>query len=129
VCFDLVLVAHSQKTKYFMRRFESFERKWIADVRRQLAEHSRYYISGGNRMKHRHLKHFIYPAIFLVIMLALVSVGWLNATSAQKKTAPTTASDWPAYGRDAGGSRFVPHKQINRANVKNLKLAWTYRTS
>lgn len=37
-------------------------------------------------------------------------------------------SDWPAYGRDAGGSRFSPLKQINRDNVSQLKIAWTYRT-
>lgn len=37
-------------------------------------------------------------------------------------------SDWPAYGRDAGGSRYSPLARINRDNVKNLKLAWTYST-
>ncbi len=36
--------------------------------------------------------------------------------------------DWPAYGRDGGGSRFAPIDQINRQNVKELKIAWTYRT-
>lgn len=36
--------------------------------------------------------------------------------------------DWPAYGRDAGGARFSPLKQINPENVRNLQLAWTYRT-
>jgi len=36
--------------------------------------------------------------------------------------------DWPAYGRDPGGSRYSPLTQINRENVKSLKLAWTYRT-
>jgi quinoprotein glucose dehydrogenase len=38
------------------------------------------------------------------------------------------ASDWPAYGRDAGGSRFSPLAEINRANVAGLKVAWTYCT-
>ena len=37
-------------------------------------------------------------------------------------------SDWPAYGHDAGGSRYSPLSQINRDNVKQLKVAWTYRT-
>src|SRR5262249_3450738 len=37
-------------------------------------------------------------------------------------------SDWPAYGRDAGGSRYSPLAQINRGNVDQLKIAWTYRT-
>ena len=37
-------------------------------------------------------------------------------------------SEWPSYGRDAGGSRYSPLTQINRENVKRLKVAWTYRT-
>ena len=37
-------------------------------------------------------------------------------------------NDWPAYGKDAGGSRFSQLKQINRSNVNKLKVAWTYRT-
>jgi quinoprotein glucose dehydrogenase len=47
--------------------------------------------------------------------------------SAQKKTKPSNA-EWSAYGRDGGGARFAPLTQINRANVKQLKPAWTYRT-
>jgi quinoprotein glucose dehydrogenase len=38
------------------------------------------------------------------------------------------AQDWPAYGRDAGGSRYSPLDQINRANVATLKLAWEWKT-
>ncbi|HZH42181.1 MAG TPA: pyrroloquinoline quinone-dependent dehydrogenase [Gemmatimonadales bacterium] len=37
-------------------------------------------------------------------------------------------SDWPAYGHDAGGSRFSPLTQIDSTNVQKLKLAWVYRT-
>lgn len=36
--------------------------------------------------------------------------------------------DWSAYGRDTLGTRYSPFTQINRSNVKNLELAWTYRT-
>lgn len=36
--------------------------------------------------------------------------------------------DWTAYGRDAGGSRFVPNCAITRENVGRLKPAWTFRT-
>ena len=36
--------------------------------------------------------------------------------------------DWPAYGGDAGGTRYSRLKQINRSNVATLKTAWTYRT-
>jgi quinoprotein glucose dehydrogenase len=36
--------------------------------------------------------------------------------------------EWPAYGRDAGGSRYSPLTQINRSNVKDLKVGWEYHT-
>jgi len=36
--------------------------------------------------------------------------------------------DWPAYGRDAGGSRFSPLTEITPGNVSRLEVAWTYNT-
>ncbi len=36
--------------------------------------------------------------------------------------------DWPAYGRDGGGTKYSPLGQIDRSNVQNLKVAWTFRT-
>src|SRR6185437_14667583 len=53
-----------------------------------------------------------------IIALALV-MGALGASR---------DDEWPAYGRDPGGQRFSPLKQINRTNVGSLKVAWTYRT-
>ena len=35
---------------------------------------------------------------------------------------------WPAYGNDAGGTRYSAAAQIDRTNVDKLQLAWTYRT-
>jgi quinoprotein glucose dehydrogenase len=35
---------------------------------------------------------------------------------------------WPAYGSDPGGIRYSPAEQITPANVKNLKVVWTFRT-
>lgn len=40
--------------------------------------------------------------------------------------APDTG--WPTYGNDPGGTRYSPATQINRDNVTQLKVAWTYRT-
>lgn len=37
-------------------------------------------------------------------------------------------SEWRAYGGDASGSRYSTLKQIDRANVRNLKRAWTFHT-
>ncbi|WP_345816522.1 glucose/quinate/shikimate family membrane-bound PQQ-dependent dehydrogenase [Paraburkholderia sp. PREW-6R] len=37
-------------------------------------------------------------------------------------------SDWPAYGRTQEGTRYSPLQQITPDNVKNLQVAWTFRT-
>lgn len=36
--------------------------------------------------------------------------------------------DWPAWGRNLAGDKFAQFDQINKQNVKELKVAWTYRT-
>jgi quinoprotein glucose dehydrogenase len=41
---------------------------------------------------------------------------------------PADESSWPAYGRDAGGTRYAPLTQIDRHNVQTLRLAWIERT-
>jgi quinoprotein glucose dehydrogenase len=38
------------------------------------------------------------------------------------------AGDWPAYGHDAGGTRYSPLPEITHTNVARLAVAWTYRT-
>jgi quinoprotein glucose dehydrogenase len=37
-------------------------------------------------------------------------------------------AQWGAYGGDPGGNRHSPLTQIDRRNVGQLKIAWTYRT-
>lgn len=61
----------------------------------------------------------------MVLLSLLIFFCALSTADAQKQK---PSSDWPAYGRDAGGSRFSPLNQINRSNVAQLKTAWTYRT-
>ncbi|WP_066097356.1 membrane-bound PQQ-dependent dehydrogenase, glucose/quinate/shikimate family [Xanthomonas massiliensis] len=39
-----------------------------------------------------------------------------------------SGKDWPAWGRNTGGNRYAQFDQINTSNVKDLKVAWTYRT-
>src|SRR5499425_2375902 len=36
--------------------------------------------------------------------------------------------DWPNYGNDPGGTRYSALTQIDRVNVAQLRVAWTYRT-
>ena len=68
------------------------------------------------------------------IVYALAAVAIIGGAVFGKLRHPTSmpaatiTSDWPAYGRDAGGSRHSPLMQITKANVRQLKVAWTYRT-
>ena len=66
----------------------------------------------------------------ILAVLALAVLGSWKAVmnSPVAADAAKQESDWPAYGRDPGGSRYSPLAQINRENVSNLKIAWTYRT-
>ncbi|MFD1198011.1 membrane-bound PQQ-dependent dehydrogenase, glucose/quinate/shikimate family [Brucella gallinifaecis] len=66
-----------------------------------------------------------------VFARAFINVPYVAATNgddykiAQSDNKPI---DWTAYSRDTMGIRFSPFTQINRDNVKDLKVAWTYRT-
>ncbi|MGE0129740.1 MAG: pyrroloquinoline quinone-dependent dehydrogenase [Blastocatellales bacterium] len=74
--------------------------------------------------------------IALFVLLTVVAGQGAHQSNAQKNSqkklsqsqSSTADYGWPAYGRDSGGSRYSPLAQINRENVKNLKVAWTRRT-
>ena len=38
------------------------------------------------------------------------------------------SADWPVYGGNADNSHYTTLSQITPANVKRLKVAWTYAT-
>ncbi|MCW5970099.1 MAG: pyrroloquinoline quinone-dependent dehydrogenase [Blastocatellales bacterium] len=74
--------------------------------------------------------------LMLIIALSLIAAATARTTqpaAAQQSGKGSTRehippSDWPAYGRDPGGSRYAPIAEINRENVNDLKVAWSYRT-
>ncbi len=82
------------------------------------------------------------PSFLVAAVLAVASVAGFvgmvvpHPTVAFSGTpAPLTPVDpakeqknWEAYGNTNGGSRFAALDQITRDNVKDLKVAWTYRT-
>src|SRR5918993_393266 len=37
-------------------------------------------------------------------------------------------TDWQNYGGNKAGNRYSELDEINKVNVKNLKIAWTYDT-
>src|SRR5277367_2532769 len=56
----------------------------------------------------------------------VTAVLWAPMLAARSPQAGDTG--WTAYGGDGGGMRYSGAKQINRGNVGQLKLAWSYRT-
>ncbi len=64
----------------------------------------------------------------LALVAALfIAVTSLLGHSPASDAAPTT-SEWPAYGGGKDNTHYSPLKQINRGNVKQLQVAWTYDT-
>ena len=51
------------------------------------------------------------------------------ATLAGQSAAPRRPVEWPVYGGGPESIRYSSLTQINRANVKRLKLAWTFDAS
>jgi quinoprotein glucose dehydrogenase len=49
---------------------------------------------------------------------------WAQVASAQS----ATDSGWANYGNDPGGTRYSTAQQIDRTDVSQLQLAWTFRT-
>jgi quinoprotein glucose dehydrogenase len=58
----------------------------------------------------------------LLIVMATAAV-----LTAQTPSRPAPAQGWPVYGGDAGATRYSPLQEINRANVAQLAVAWTWR--
>src|ERR1700744_6348894 len=52
-------------------------------------------------------------------MLLLASCGHHDGAS----------KDWPVYGGNKSGNRYADLRQINRDNVKDLQVAWTYNSA
>ncbi len=56
----------------------------------------------------------------------LVTVGIFLAFLSGQVAAES--GEWPQYGGDEGGGRYSALSQVNRDNVAELELAWSYRT-
>ncbi|TMV82710.1 membrane-bound PQQ-dependent dehydrogenase, glucose/quinate/shikimate family, partial [Thioclava sp. BHET1] len=78
-------------------------------------------------------------AAFVVLLLVNIGWGWgmfvphgihnSEADLAANATAPATPKEnWETYGGNGKGQRFAGLTQITPANVKNLKVAWTFHT-
>ncbi len=58
-----------------------------------------------------------------------MSLATLTLSPAASQPPPDRLNhDWPAYNGGVDGDHYSPLTQINRANVKNLRPAWTFDT-
>jgi quinoprotein glucose dehydrogenase len=71
------------------------------------------------RVKNTRLFHY-----FRWLPCGLFLLGFVSSVCAQS----IPESSWPTYANDPGGTRYSPLQQINRGNVAQLRVAWTYRT-
>src|SRR6266403_2792387 len=79
---------------------------------------------GNTRVMSRSMKSlqpFCTCRWLLLFMLLASVVGTVKAQSKGN-------AGWPTYSNDPDGTRFSPAQQINRGNVGQLKVAWTFRT-
>lgn len=79
-----------------------------------------------NKMTSKFLLRLKTGAVLWLCSCGLLAQLSANAEAQNQKA--KTPTEWTNYGRDAGGTRFVPLKQIDRKNVQQLKTAWTYHT-
>lgn len=69
------------------------------------------------------LKFMSAKTLLLLSCLGIVACGGIA-----HKPAALTDNDWPNYGRDYSNQRMSPLTQINPQNVKNLTLAWQFKS-
>ena len=66
-----------------------------------------------------------FPGLLFTATALLIFAAF--AGTAQKNAPRNTAFDWPMFNRDLAGARYSPPSRINRKNVGNLNVAWTYK--
>ncbi|MFT4102544.1 MAG: membrane-bound PQQ-dependent dehydrogenase, glucose/quinate/shikimate family [Burkholderiaceae bacterium] len=69
-----------------------------------------------------------FAAFFARAFLVVPEVSYQKSADYKAAKSDNAPLDWTAYSRDTFGVRYSPFTQINRGNVKDLQLAWTYRT-
>ncbi len=74
------------------------------------------------------MRKILLLGISLCAMSAMPSLAADNYVTQQTlENADGDAANWITYGRDLSAHRFSPLNQINRSNIKNLHVAWTFQ--
>jgi len=78
------------------------------------------------------MAHAPHPSTAQQTILAVLALGALLTACEPARVADRPAggpiAGWPHYGNDPGGMRYSPLTQITKENVRDLAVAWTYRT-
>src|SRR6267142_2600213 len=77
------------------------------------------------------MKKFAIYALLLVLMVRVVTVGWIAhgaAVPLSYSASTPERQDWPAYGGAPENNHYSKLAQINRSNVKRLAVAWSFAT-
>ena len=63
-------------------------------------------------------------------MIAGLLLAWFMVVPKAERRGQVAAAnrDWAVYGGDAANTHYSPLAQINRSNVKQLRVAWSYDT-
>src|SRR5579863_5922000 len=73
-----------------------------------------------------------FKSVLPMILAAVVASSKLAPGQDVNAMRPLTGAasdvDWPQTGNDSGGMRWSLLRQIDKENVRNLQVAWTYHT-
>ncbi|MFZ3088156.1 MAG: PQQ-binding-like beta-propeller repeat protein [Methylotenera sp.] len=69
-----------------------------------------------------------FKSMYLAGIVLLAGSFAISACSGIAGKQSSTNKDWPSFGRDYTNQRMSPLTQVNSQNVKNLTLAWQFKT-
>ena len=64
----------------------------------------------------------------LLVLIAPVVAVMIAASALVSGQSGVTNGEWPHWGADLGNSKYSALDQINRDNVKNLRVAWRWKS-
>src|SRR5688572_14227256 len=68
-----------------------------------------------------------WPALVLGVELAAIAAVGLPIAAQQQSATTAASGEWRHYGADAGSTKYSPLDQINKDNVRNLRIAWRWK--
>ena len=72
-----------------------------------------------------HAWYRVQSVLTVVCTVCLVAVA---AHSGDRGPGPVGPGEWPSYGADTANSKYAPLDQIQKDNVKDLHIAWRWRS-